>query len=445
MRIQLAIVLGLLATGANVHADPCGMVPPIHVDADDPGIARAGAQRTYVMFKDGMETLVLRPGFEGSVDEFGMLIPFPSPPAIRKIDDDTFAHIEGAVEPPELQVIVQNPLKLMREMESMPKMAKMGSVGGAAKEEALRYDEVRVLREEAVGMYQVAVLEAGSSKALNRWMGENGYRYPTGMDDVADEYVAIRWCFVAIKAKVGQAKGVEAAPGMRQTRHDLPPDATFDGHVQGMGFRFRTEKAVIPMRLSVFNGESPRNVVYFLADGPRAILGADTTVVKRQVDGETLFKNVTTPLPVTYPQGGSERLVASEKSQVATAREPGPYNGIARSLFAADMLAARSGELALDFEEEEKKLLNISESFDLRGEEIDALHRQAVEVQQEEAVAGALVDMKDMTLTVIDGVLPHELLRDQNLVFRKYKMPGVENVARNESIRPSPEPIYFWR
>ena len=67
-------------------------------------IARQGAQRTYVFFKDGIETIALRPGFTGSVEDFGMLIPFPSPPALRKIEDDTFAHIEAAIDPPKVVV-----------------------------------------------------------------------------------------------------------------------------------------------------------------------------------------------------------------------------------------------------------------------------------------------------------------------------------------------------
>ena len=40
-------------------------------------------------------------------------------------------------------------------------------------QEATAYKE-RVIKEEAIGMYQVVVLEAGSAKALNRWMDEHG-------------------------------------------------------------------------------------------------------------------------------------------------------------------------------------------------------------------------------------------------------------------------------
>ena len=46
-------------------------------------------------------------------------------------------------------------------------------------------------------------------------------------------------------------------------------------------------------------------------------------------------------------------------------RHPEPHNGRARELFASDLLAARSGELALGFEEREKVLLRISETLDL--------------------------------------------------------------------------------
>ncbi len=60
------------------------MVPPIYPGQEVP-LSRVGLQQTYVSYKDGVETFVIRPGFTGKVDEFGMLIPFPTPPAIRKV------------------------------------------------------------------------------------------------------------------------------------------------------------------------------------------------------------------------------------------------------------------------------------------------------------------------------------------------------------------------
>lgn len=62
------------------------MVPPIYTGKILP-LARVGEQRTYVFYKDGVESFAIRPGFTGKVEEFGMLIPFPTPPAVRKISD----------------------------------------------------------------------------------------------------------------------------------------------------------------------------------------------------------------------------------------------------------------------------------------------------------------------------------------------------------------------
>ena len=88
------LALAALIGGVSL-ADPCGMVPPIYIQ-DDTSLVRVGDQQTYVFYKDGLETIVIRPGFSGKVEDFGMLIPFPTPPALRKVPENVFAHIAAA-------------------------------------------------------------------------------------------------------------------------------------------------------------------------------------------------------------------------------------------------------------------------------------------------------------------------------------------------------------
>ena len=96
--------IAILSFATNISlADPCGMVPPIYT-GQGPPITRIGLQKTYVFHKDGVETFVIRPGFSGKVDEFGMLIPFPAVPAIRKVPDNIFEQIVNAIDPPEVVV-----------------------------------------------------------------------------------------------------------------------------------------------------------------------------------------------------------------------------------------------------------------------------------------------------------------------------------------------------
>ncbi len=103
-KIPALLVAMLFAIAATtLQADPCGMVPPIYTGNQSP-ITRIGLQKTYVFYKDGVETFVIRPGFSGKVDNFGMLIPFPTPPELRKVSDNVFEQIANAIDPPEVVV-----------------------------------------------------------------------------------------------------------------------------------------------------------------------------------------------------------------------------------------------------------------------------------------------------------------------------------------------------
>lgn len=447
-RLALALTAGFLATAtlpSDGFADPCGMVPPLHITGGvAPTIERVGAQRTWVFFKDGIETMALRPGFNGNVADFGMLIPFPSPPAIRKISDDTFAHLEAAVDPPTLQVNIYEDMPY-------PEAAAMDDGGGmqrsskAEAEAPLELDEVRVLSEEAIGMYQVAVLEAGSPRALQVWMADNEYQYPSGMDAVTQDYVNDKWCFVAVKAKVGAGDTLNARPGMRSVDGSLPPGAGFGGHVQGMGFRFKVDAPVVPMRLSVFNGVDPRNVVYMLTDKPVRMDGVPISTVVRQVQGSALLANLTQPIPVKF--GGdrpNDELLEHEQQQVDQRSDPALYNRVARDLIASDLMAIRAGELALPHEDKEKALLNLSESFGLRGAAVDTLHEAAIADMVAAVTGEALQDLDGLTLTVLDGIFPQDRLAADNLRFTEYAMDAAHNLPRTDPIRPVAGGLTFY-
>ena len=419
---KLLATLVALSPTTSAWADPCGMVPPIYL-GDGPPITRIGVQKTYVFYRNGIESLVIRPGFSGKVDSFGMLIPFPSPPAIRKVADDVFPHIAAAIDPPEVLVDLR-----MRFRGCYDMAAPMGARSEQALEvRKLGEEEVQVISEEAVGMYEVAVLAAGSAGALKLWMEDHGFRYPDGMDDVCEDYVEDGWCFVAIKARVGQKAGSEPRPGMRTVETGLPEDATFEGHVQAMGFRFRTDEFVVPMRLSAFNEGELRNIVYILSDGPQRIANLSEDMVVRQIPGYQLYRNVTDPLPLRIVGGGVGDIPDWWLQSLPAQRNPVPHNGIARELFASDILAARTGQLSHPHEEREKELLEIGERLGLRGPQLDALHAEALREERERMVNEALAELTGMTLTVVDGDFPREVIAAENLEFSPFAMATGSN------------------
>ncbi len=402
-------------------ADPCGMVPPVWVGQGPAPVAieRTGLQQTYVFFRDKVQTIAIRPGFTGSVESFGMLVPLPATPALRKIDDRTFDHLANAIDPPEVTVHIYETAAIGAIFEEAEDgaVARSDSAPGGM---ALRRDEVRVEKEEAVGMYEVAVLAAGSSTALQRWMDEHSFRYPDGMDDTVEDYVAQGWRFVAIKAKVGGLSGISPRPGMRDVDPELPRGARFDGYVQGMAFRFRTDEPIIPMRLSVFNGDDTHNRVFLFTEQPARLADISTGFVRRQVRGRVLHDNLTSPLPLVVNGG---ELLEHELAQIEPLRDPDPYVVAARDLLAADLMSASRGELSLPFEEQEKELLRINEALNLRGAAIDGVVAQEVSQLRARAVAPALTDVLEMTLSVVDLGL---LVRAQGAPADHHRQGGGE-------------------
>ncbi len=423
LRYLAAIFILAAMAGGAALADPCGMVPPIYLQEDTP-LVRVGDQQTYVFFKDGVEAFVIRPGFSGKVEDFGMLIPFPTPPAIRKVPENVFHHVASAIDPPEVVVNLNARFSARNRSNLLRSSAQTASAPGGF---SLGPDQIKVINEEAVGMYEVAVLQAGSSAVLQKWMKEHKYKFPSGMDKVCDDYVDLRWCFVAVKTKVGGKSGVDPKPGRGEVNDKLPSGSTFDGHVQAMGFRFKTEQLVVPMRLSAFNEGELHNIVYLLTDGPKKIRSIPEEYVVRQISGEQLFKNVTQLLPLRIIGGTEKDIPQSQRQSLVQRRNPAPHNGNAKVLFAADMLAVKKDRLSHPHEEAEKMLLRIGEHFGLRGPSIDKENGAALSKQRKAATEEALADLKKMSLTVIDGDFPREVLGGHNLAFAEYRMPSRRN------------------
>ena len=108
-------------------------------------------------------------------------------------------------------------------------------------------------------------------------------------------------------------------------------------------------------------------------------------------------------------------------------RNPAPHNALAKELFASDLLAVETGNLSLEHEETEKELLRIGEHFGLRGPEVDNQNAIALQAQREQTVKKGLDQLAGMTLTVVDGDFPREVIARDNLTFEQYAMPASKN------------------
>ncbi|MEK6238533.1 MAG: hypothetical protein N2C14_27760, partial [Planctomycetales bacterium] len=73
------------------------------------------------------------------------------------------------------------------------------------------------------------------------------------------------------------------------------------------------------------------------------------------------------------------------------------------------------------------ELLRVGERFGLRGKHIDQLNAESLKDLSAQTVKAALKDVEQITLTVVDGDFPREVLSSRNLLFAEYKMPNRRN------------------
>lgn len=227
--VALATALG---AAALLPPKPAGaMCGPI--GRPDQVVEVDGDQRVFIYHRNGMEDLVLQAAIRGNGADFGMVLPLPAVPDIRKVErvffDDLFAmtrtrqvdFAEGRAAPP----------------------------GGAGMQaDAPELERVEVVKQNIVGPFETVVLKAKKLEALNGWLADNGYKTTDENQRLMQSYLDKDWFFVAVKVSV---------EGRQQE---------FDGRVQPMGFRFPTKTIVLPTKMASIVPKGMAFTIYVIAN-----------------------------------------------------------------------------------------------------------------------------------------------------------------------------------
>ncbi len=207
-----------------------------------------------------------------------------------------------------------------------------------------------------------------------------------------------------------------------------PPAAAFSDYIK-LGWVFVAERTRVGSKLNSDpkpgNEGKKRQIVYYLTDEPVRFEGVDTSLVKRQLDGWRLLKNITQLLPVRVLGGRPSEVSKDMLSNLRPRRDPKPHNGEAKALFSSDLRALKTGQLSLDHEE--KELLRIGEALNLRGPQLDLLHEAHLEVERDKNAQGELGKLENYYLTVLDGDFPIELMKKKDLTTARFAMNSKDN------------------
>lgn len=218
-----------------------------HKDINEP------TQKAIIAYKDGHEDLILQVKYNGPVEQFGWLIPVPNVPTVKRASMDCFYELSKFTQ------MLWEPL--VPQGRGGPSSHGPSSGGSA----------VKVIEVKTVGAYQVGVLSAKDTGALEGWLTASGFSYPQEKADVVESYVKRGWYFVAAKIDLRKTNGFSLVPSPGKS--EAPAEVSLEqklasGELHPLHLSFASEKCIFPLRISSANGKASEVQVYVLSPQP---------------------------------------------------------------------------------------------------------------------------------------------------------------------------------
>jgi hypothetical protein len=203
-----------------------------------------------ILARDGQRTTIsMRNDYRGELTEFALVVPVPvvlRKEDVKVLDEKIFERLDSYTAPRLVEYHDDDPCapRVRREamMSAIP--APTGVPRGSADQ------RVRVEAFFTVGEYDIVILSAQESGALETWLTQNGYNIPKGAGAALRPYVRLDMKFFVARVNLEEhAKGEHARGGSR--------------YLSPLQFGFTSEKFMLPMRLGMLNARGPQDLIVY--------------------------------------------------------------------------------------------------------------------------------------------------------------------------------------
>ncbi len=250
----LALPVALTITGAALPAQAfCGF----YVSGADTKLSNDATM--VVMMREGTRTVLsMQNSYKGPPEHFAMVIPVPvvlQKENVKTLPPEIFARVDTLASPRLVEYWEQDPCPEPERYDDY----KEGGTGTRAKGEegsmgrAAPRPKVVVEAQFAVGEYEIVILSASDSGALDGWLRESGYKIPAGAEPVLRPYVQAGSKFFVAKVDVEKV--------------------AFDGdsaRLSPLRFHYDTDTFTLPIRLGLLSSNGTQDLlVHILAQGQR--------------------------------------------------------------------------------------------------------------------------------------------------------------------------------
>ncbi|HKU37766.1 MAG TPA: DUF2330 domain-containing protein [Polyangiales bacterium] len=242
-RLQhLVIALALFGLTAPTTASAfCGF----YVTGADTSLY-ANATMTVLMREGTRTVLSMQNNYQGPPEAFALVIPVPmvlQKEQVKTLPKDVFQRVDALSAPRLVEYWEIDPCRPPATLApGLPQNAAPASAAGAAGTAAT--GSVKIEAQFTVGEYEVVILSADDSSALDGWLRENKYNIPSGAEPVLMPYVAAGMKFFVAKvnpSKVQFDKGQAVLSPLR--------------------FYYDTQEFSLPVRLGLLNSQGSQDLI----------------------------------------------------------------------------------------------------------------------------------------------------------------------------------------
>jgi len=242
---KLAAMLILMAMISNEAMAFCGF----YVSKADGTLKNKTSQ--VILVRDGEKnTVTMFNDFKGDFKDFAMVVPVPvvlKQSDIKVVDQSIFNTLNEYSKPRLVEYYDENPCE-MRVLEDKFQ----GAVPGRAMNDVVvsGYGSAKKLgvtieAKYIVGEYDILILSAKESAGLRTWLTDNGYKIPSGADEVLQPYIRSNLKFFVVKVN-------------EQEKKKLPGN-----FLRPIQISFESPKFMLPIRLGMANADGDQDMIVY--------------------------------------------------------------------------------------------------------------------------------------------------------------------------------------
>ena len=203
-------------------------------------LVRDGNQNVITMYND----------FKGNLKDFAMVVPVPvvlEKKDIKVVEQTIFNTLNEYSKPRLVEYYDHNPCDQYKYYDML-----QGNAAGIQSFEVNNFtkrskdeEKVKIEAKYIVGEYDILILSAKESTALETWLNENGYKIPPGAEEVLEPYIKSNLKFFVVKVNEAEKKKL---PG---------------NFLRPIQISFSSPKFMLPIRLGMANADGDQDMIVY--------------------------------------------------------------------------------------------------------------------------------------------------------------------------------------